>query len=274
MIRTNSERSVEPVEAREAQEIPGEVDLRVLIRMIWRRKGVIFGTVVLLTTLAALVVFQLTPRYSANAVVMIEPRQSQVVDLEAVIEGLPAGSETITSEVEVIRSRGLAEKVITRLGLSREPEFNADLRPPSWFDELTESMGMPVRDWLASWRGKDDEGLPLEALQEVQRARVRDAFLEKLDVFSISTSFVIKIWFTSESPETAAKVANTLADLYIVDQLEAKFEATARATAWLNERVASLREKVDASEKAVEEYRRKSGLLASKGTTIISQQVS
>ncbi len=283
MMRTNEERSVEPADAREAHvplglpspgETFGEIDLRELLRKVWRRKGVIFGTVVLLTTLAVLVVSQLTPRYSAEAVVMIEPRQSKVVDLEAVIEGLPAESETITTEIEVIRSRGLAEKVITRLGLRRDPEFNADLRPPTWFDEFLVSWGIPINDWLTSWRGKDDENLSDEALQELQRVRVIDAYLEDLDVFSISTSFVIKIWFTSESPETAAKVANTLADFYIVEQLEAKFEATRRATAWLNERVAALREKVDASEKAVEEYRRKSGLLASKGTTIISQQVS
>ncbi len=283
MIRTNKEYSVEPIDAGGAQgplgplgsgEASSEINLKELLRTVWRRKGVVFGTVVLLTTLAGLVVSQLTTLYRAEAVVMIEPRQSNVVDLEAVIEGLPAERETINTEIEVIRSRGLAEKVIARLGLRQNPEFNADLRPPAGLDGLLVSWGIPIEDWLASWRRNDAEYLSDEARQELQRVRVIDAYLKKLEVTTINTSFVIKIGFTSESPQTAAMVANTLTDLYFVEQLEAKFEATRRATAWLNERVTILREKVDASEKAVEEYRKKSGLLASKGTTIISQQVS
>lgn len=283
-MRTIAEQEIEPVQVGEAQaplgpvgpaETFGEVDLRELLRKVWRRKGVIFGTVTLLTALAGIVVFQLTPRYSAETVLMIEARQSRVVDLEAVLEGLPAGQETIASETAVIRSRGLAEKVIARLGLDRDPEFNERLRPPGWFEELTESMGIPVKEWMASLRGaRDKEDLSEEAIRERERVRVVDAFLENLDVASVRRSLIIKVGFTAESPQTAATVANTLADLYIVEQLEAKFEATKRATSWLNERVASLRETVDITERAVEEYRRKSGLLASKGTTLTSQQVS
>lgn len=283
-MRTIAEQEIKPVQVGEAQaplgptgpaETFGEVDLRELLRKVWRRKGVIFGTVVLLTALAGIVVFQLTPRYSAETVLMIEARQSRVVDLEAVLEGLPAGQDTIASETEVIRSRGLAEKVIARLGLDRDPEFNETLRPPGWFEELTESMGIPVKDWIASLRGaRDEEDLSEEAIREQERVRVVDAFLENLDVASVRRSFIIKVEFTAESPQTAATVANTMADLYIVEQLEAKFEATKRATSWLNERVASLRETVDITERAVEEYRSKSGLLESKGTTLTSQQVS
>ncbi len=253
----------------------GEVDLRETLRKIWRRKGVIFGTAILLTSLAGIVVFQLTPRYTAETVLMIEPRQSKVIDIKAVLEGLPADTETITSEIEVIRSRGLAGKVIDRLGLDREPEFNETLRPPGWFDELTEALGIPVQEGLAILRGaRNDEDLSDEEMRERERVRVIDTFLENLNVAPKGRSRIIKVAFTSESPRTAAKVANVLADLYIVEQLEAKFEATKRAAAWLNDRLASSRETVEASEKAVEAFRRKSGLLESKGTTITSQQAS
>ena len=57
-------------------------------------------------------------------------------------------------------------------------------------------------------------------------------------------------------------------------QLEAKFEATQRANTWLNERVSELREKVEAAETAVEQFRQESGLLQGKGETLTSQEVA
>src|SRR3546814_14571529 len=87
-------------------------------------------------------------------------------------------------------------------------------------------------------------------------------------------SRVIRISFTIERQEVATRVANTLAVLYLVEQLEAKYEATRLATTWLNERVAELREKVVASERAVEAFRQQAGLIEGKGVTVASQQVS
>jgi uncharacterized protein involved in exopolysaccharide biosynthesis len=90
------------------------IDLRELGRRLWRRKGTIFGTAVTLSVLALLVIWQITPRYAADTYIMIEPRQQQVVDFTAVLSGLPADFETIESELEVIRSRGLMARVQCR----------------------------------------------------------------------------------------------------------------------------------------------------------------
>lgn len=89
-------------------------------------------------------------------------------------------------------------------------------------------------------------------------------------------SQVILLTARSEDPKLAAALANTLAELYLVEQLEAKFEATRRATDWLNERVLDLRRQVEASEQAVEEYRRQHGLMRGRGkdTTVTEQQIS
>lgn len=246
-----------------------------MFRKIWRHKSIIFATVTLLTGLAVIIVFQLKPRYTAQTLLMIESRQSMVVDLDAVIEGLPADSETTASEIEVIRSRGLAGKVIDRLGLSRDPEFSSAHRPPSLLEEALDSIGIPVAEWMAALpMARDKEDLSADTRRERDRIRVVDAVLENLTVTSKRSTRVITVQFESESPRTAARVANTLAELYIDEQLEAKFEATRRATVWLNDRVAALRQTVQGSEKAVEEYRRASGLLEGKGGTIASQQVS
>ena len=64
------------------------IDLRELIRKLWRRKGIIIGTAVLLTVLSIIVLFLLTPLYTGETYVLIEPRDSKVVDFEAVLAGL------------------------------------------------------------------------------------------------------------------------------------------------------------------------------------------
>ena len=271
--------------ADEAYAPPGagsieEIDLTELLRKIRRRKGVIFGTVILLTALAGIIVFQLTPRYTAETLVMIGARESKIVDLEAVLAGLSTDAESVQSEIEVMRSRGLAEKVIKHLGLDREPEFNEALRPKGLLEDALDIERYLPEEWLAGeWMtailGRaHEEALSEDDERARERVRVVDAFLENLEVSPKGRSRVIAVEFTSETAKTAAEAANTLADLYIVEQLEAKFAATQRATAWLNDRVASLREKVGESERAVEAFRKRSGLLEGKGVSLTSQEVT
>ena len=228
-----------------------------------------------MTGLAAAVLIQITPRYTATAVLMIEVRENNVLDLEAVVAGLPNDAATIESEIEVLRSRGLAKKVAERLQLDFNPEFNPALRPPSWYRPWVER----VRSFVGSIFGADGAA-PALALSsqkafEEEHIAVVDNVLANLKVNSIGRSRAIRIAFTAESPETAAEVANTLADLYIVEQLEGKFEATKRVTEWLNSRVGSLRADVEKKENAVEDFRKKYNLLRGQGgEALIAQELS
>lgn len=252
-----------------------EIDLRDLFRKIWRRKGIIFSTVVVLTVLATIVLFQIAPRYTAETLILIESRNANVTDVEAVLSGLSSDAETIQSEILVMGSRGLAKKVVGKLKLNQDPEFNATLRPKGFFSDFDLKSMIP-KEWMAVLTGKaEPEPLSEEDIRSQAEVRIINTFLESLEIMPKGRSRVISLSVTAENPKTAAKVANTLADLYIVEQLEAKFEATQRATNWLNERVGGLRVKVKASERLVEKFRKESGLISSgKGVTLIAQQVS
>ena len=255
-----------------------EIDLRTLLRKVWRRKGIIFGTITVLTVLTAIIVFQLTPRYTAEALLMIETRGTNVSgEVEAVLSGLSADAAAIQSEIEVLGSRGLAGKTAKRLNLDRNPEFNGSLRPRGFLAEFLDPATYIPKEWLIAFLGRaDDESLTEEELRAIERVRVTDTFLGHLKISPKGRSRVIVVEFTSEDPKTAAEIANTHADLYIIEQLEVKFEATRRATAWLNERVAGLRDKVRETEGAAETFRQKSGLLEGQGegVTLTSQELS
>lgn len=256
-----------------------QIDIRELIRKLWRQKYVIIATTVVITVLAALVIWNITPRYTASAYVMIEPREAQVVDIQAVLSGLPADASNIESQIQVIRSRKLAGKTIEKLQLDRDPEFNASLQPPSVLSQMMNWRSyvayLPdsVRETLFG-KETDEPEVVLSEEEEAERlqARLIDSFLGKLKVSPEGNSRVIRITFESQRPRTAAEVANTLADFYIVAQLDAKFEATRRANEWLAERIADLSAQVDASEKAVEVYRASHGLTQGNDTTTLAEQ--
>jgi capsular exopolysaccharide synthesis family protein len=66
-----------------------------------------------------------TPRYSATALVMINPRQERVLDSESVVGQLPRDSSTIDSEIELLRSPALLNELGQALGMMRRNDPNA-----------------------------------------------------------------------------------------------------------------------------------------------------
>ncbi len=255
-----------------------EFDLRQLLRKLWRRRGIILGTMTVLTVLTAIIVFQLTPRYTAAGLLIIETRGGNVAtDVEAVLSGLSADAATIQSEIEVLRSRGLAGKTVNRLNLDRNPEFNQALRSKGLLAEFLDPARYFPKEWLTVFlRRADDKPLTEEDRRAQEKVRITNTFLKSLKVSPKGRSRVIVVEFTSEDSKTAAEVVNTHADLYIVEQLEVKFEATRRATAWLNERVVGLRRQVKETERAVEVFRQRSGLFEGpgEGVTLNAQELS
>lgn len=255
-----------------------EFDLRELVRKLWRRKSILIAVTVLGTLTAQLALLQMPLQYTAGSSVIVDPRENTVVDVEAVLSGLPADQETIESEIEVLMSRGLAERVVRKLALFEDPVFNERLQPLTgwarWKGYLSIDRVLP--DSFLEMIGVSTEEIPLTEEEQLEKERVStiDTLLQKLSVGRVGRSRVIAISVTLPDAARAAAVANTVADLYIVEQLEAKFDATRRATEWLNERLTGLRSEVQKSEQAVESYRRQSGLVEGKGVTLASQQAS
>jgi capsular exopolysaccharide synthesis family protein len=258
-----------PIEAR------GETsELFELIRKLWRRKAVIVTAVVLLLIFATAAIFLLTPRYTASAFVLINPPKADVVDVQAVLSGLPTDQQSILSQSRVLSSRDLATRTVKALSLDRDPEFNTDLQPPT---AVTKTVAA-IRQFLADVGLISPNTMTDEQRAEKEQVTVVDNFLEELVVTPQSGSSVIQIAFTSNSAKTSASVVNTLADLYMAGQIEAKSAAIERANSFLNEQLKVLEKKTLESEKAVEAYRASKGLIKGKvdneSSTISSEQIS
>lgn len=250
------------------RSLADQLDLRRLLNVFRRRIRLFAAVAGLIFVAAILLTFTATPKYTATANVMLDNRQAQVVDMQAVLSGLPADSATVDTQVEVLKSRRLAERVTVALKLDEDPEFNGELREGGLLEPVTDALA----GILATATPEDVADNPVA--QQKIRERVVDNVLAGLSVRRSGLTYVINVSYESESPTKAADIANKFAELYLLEQLEAKFDATQQATTWLNERLEGLRQQVLTDEAAVQQYKIANNLLSAAGTNLTEQEIS
>ena len=239
-------------------------DLNVAIAT-FRRRLRLFAAVALAVFVAVLLyTLQETPRYTATAQVMLDVRKEQVADMSAVLSGLPADSSVVDTEVEVLKSRSLAARVVKQLKLTEDPYFNPNA---------------PGAKGVASWLPwVKNVVAPTAAVDSVeaqrQQEKVVDNLLSGLKVRRSGLTYLISVEYTHTNPADSAKIANAFADLYLTEQLEAKFDATAKANEWLDTRVAELRDQLQTAEAAVQQYKIANNLMSAEGATLTEQEIS
>ena len=234
--------------ARAARQDPGLTEIVAVVGRRWKLLLSIIGASMLL---AFVFLTFATPEYSAETLIMIEPKNTSIVSIEEVVSGLSGDEETVQSEVFVLASRALAGRVIRRLELYYDPEFNP---------EGTLIEGTPIDPNAAA-----DSSRNLSA--------VIDRFLDRLTVLPKDNSRVISARFSSASAEKAATILNVLSDEYILSRLEGKFSSAERANEWLGMRIAELRDNVQKIETDVEAARERLGLLGSDGVPLVSREL-
>ncbi len=251
---------------------PGDMDLRHLFLMLWRRKVMVAAILLLGLFLAAVIVNLVPPRYSARASFLIEedkPSQALGEDMKSLTTFFNADSSMILSELEVVRSRSLARLVVERLDLLSDPEFNPNLRQMESAQSLSHEQSFKRLNIYKS----ELSALPAN-ITETETNLVITNFLEKLRVRSIPGSRVIQVEFSSYDPGKAALIANAIADIYIEQRLEEKFRSSKRLADWLDSRLSTLRKQVRESEAAVQEYKAAHNLSEGTKDIVSAEQVS
>lgn len=257
-----------------------ENELREWLRLLNRRKTMIIGVGLLAVALTALFVAQMTPLYRASARVMLDTRKFKAVSTEQALSGFDTMNVgALQTELEIIKSEDLLGRVVDKLGLAANSDFNGT-RPP---DFLTEALA-PVRNlWgmaLASLvPGPPKAAAPAPAGRssdagDPRRRAAIGAIASRLQVTLVGRTFIILISVESPNGATSAQVANAIADMYLVDQLDAKYEANKRVTEWLEERLAELRRALQTTEDQVATYRREKGLTGSPEGAVSTQTLT
>jgi polysaccharide biosynthesis transport protein len=210
----------------------GDQELRLLRRLYLSVKRDASRIVIVslgLSVLAMFATFLVTPEYMATAKVMLNTRENVAQDFSPDISGLPTDITSLESELEVLRSTDLIERVVKGLELVDDPAFADDgfsLNPISWLRALFRSGASAA----------DDEQQTDVALEETIKA-IRD--LRSVEQVG-TTSAVYAIHLTTNDRFLSAKIANALANEYLATQTVEKIRSLERSQGWLAERTAQL----------------------------------
>jgi len=223
-----------------------------------RRQYLLILFVTILGVAASFIYLQVTPpTYSAQAKVLFGNSKIQFGQQQSILADSPLDRTQLESQLEVLRSNAVLVSVINQLKLADDPDFNA---PPRPLTRLLEQV--KARFGIQVVRSTPNEEDLVGAIQG------------RLSLARIGFSNVIEIKYDSSDPQRAAKVANALADAYIVYQLNAKFEASRTATTWLHERLEDLGQQALTAERAVNAFRSQNNIVAAGGKLMDEQQVS
>lgn len=254
--------------------VPAAHDLRDIWRVLVRRRWLILATILLLTGSAAALVTVLSPRYSAEALLMVGDQQPRMLDLQAVVAG--SDTELIESEVQILRSRRIAHMVINKLQLLSDPAFSGDGQTKHWWDRaaawvggVTKLKSQPVRQ-----AGTTQAVADAAPSENARLSHAIDALLKRLDISARGRSRVVSVSFESPDPKTAAAVANAVADTYIEDGLDNKLQATVQANQWLTSRVEELRTQVLDADRLVQRHKAEAGITDGRQVGLVNEQAS
>ncbi|MGC2166047.1 MAG: GumC family protein, partial [Gallionella sp.] len=221
------------------------VDYWLLIRK--HIKGIL-GLSVAVALLATLIVYQVTPVYRSTSLLLIENSKSKALTLTDLFDlQNNAGQDALNSQIQILKSRAIAERVIRKLELYKSTIFN----PP-------ETTG-----WFVS--GADLESVVSD---DTLIKNLVGRFSKSLTIEPLPKSQIVKISFESSNRFLAAQVANAVADTYIENDLEARSQMTQRAKLWLTQRMEDLRNNLENSEKALQQYREKENIIDNKGVVL------
>jgi succinoglycan biosynthesis transport protein ExoP len=235
------------------------IDVHRLVSVFRRRLKLFVAVATLIFAAAALITFQQIPQYTAVARVLIDQRKQQIVADQSVTSGLPDESSAVDTETEILRSRSVGESVASQANLFSDPNWTGA--------NGRKGVLRTIIGWFSS-------GKPPAPDQQIEHQKVVDRLLQGLNVARANTTFLIDVSYTNPKPSEAAKFANMFAEAYITDQIAAKYQATQRATEWLNTRLASIRKQVNEADGAVQAYKATHGLLSAQGATLTEQEIS
>ncbi len=205
------------------------MNLTQLLLILWARKKVIIGTL-LVVVLAALAVSLLLPKsYKASSTLLLNYKG--VDPLTGVMmpgQLLPAYMAT---QLDIIGSKNVAIRVVERLQLANSPAVQAQ------FQEATGGVGS-INSWLA--------GL----------------LLRKLDVTPSRESSVVDVAFSGSEPQFVAAVANAFAEEYMRATVQLKVDPMRRASHYFDQQTKLLRDNVEQAQSRLSKYQQEHGIVS------------
>lgn len=263
----------------------GALSLERALNAVRRRLPLAGSVMALVTLLAVAFAVSLPDRYEGVAVVQIDPRKKTISQIDSVVEDLKGDAASLDSEVEVIGSRAVALDVIDILKLRDDEEF----RSTSVVDAILSLVGLGgppdagmSQSGDAASRARRLDGDPNGTLvgkigpgeAKPERDEVAAAFADRLKVARVRTTLLIEIKFSAADPVKAARIANTIAEVYLANNLASKKQASGYATGLLEAKLSELQTRVSDAERKVAMFKADHNIFDTEGNILSEKELA
>jgi exopolysaccharide transport family protein len=218
--------------------------------VIQKRRWTVLSIFFVLFTIVLIATLKQKPVYRARALVEIQKENPDVASLQELFQLESVSDTFLETQYKVLESENLARRVTEQLRLDQIQEFNP---PPSWWSSRKKEKDSASRTFAV---GGAVEKLDSELEQDILKR-----FQERLSIDPVKRSRLVAISFESNDAKLAARIVNTLASNYIEQSLEARWEATQKATEWLSQQLGGLKARLEKSEDELHRYARANRLV-------------
>ncbi|WP_245884009.1 polysaccharide biosynthesis tyrosine autokinase [Hartmannibacter diazotrophicus] len=241
------------------------IDVEKIVAIARRQLKVVLVSIGIMVALAIFYLMTAVPRYTAQADVMLDKDANEVAQAVSLLGGSSIDEASLLSQIELFYSEKIGYAVVDKLDLTHDPVFTG----------VSTSSSGGLGAWIRSLFGAeavDETDMTDESIIKEQRLWALWRLQSNLVVERVGRTLIFRISYTSPSPQMAAKIADAFADAYLADQLDSKYDATRRASTWLQTRIDELRKKSLESDLAVQKFRTEHNLVTSATGTLISEQ--
>ncbi|MGH9144085.1 MAG: GumC family protein [Vicinamibacterales bacterium] len=230
--------------------------------MLYRYRRLCVTVFILVTAAMIIQGYSNVKIYQAQARVLIEDERSTAVP------GLQNEQNTYYEDPEpyyqtqykILKGRDLTRRVVRKLHLEKVPEFNGTKPPPPTPLSLLSDLKKRVMGAVSKPAAPAPE--PPKVDETADESGMVGAFVGRVDVAPVRGSHLVDVTFVSEEPKFAADAVNALIDEYVSENLEIKLRSTQGMLEWLDTELANQQKRVEASERALAEYREKENALS------------
>ncbi|MBR2118637.1 MAG: exopolysaccharide biosynthesis protein [Afipia sp.] len=230
-----------------------------VVGFIRRQYPIVLATLAAALLVGACYLLIMRSTYTAQSTLIIDTRKIQAFQSQSLFNEVPIDSPAVESQVEIIKSDNIARSVIRDLHLANEPEFSR--------------YGGGFIGNLLYYLYDIFEPGDSSSEYEVNRRALRE-FSNNLNAKRVGVTYVIEVSYRSASPDRAAQIANAVAEAYIVDQLDAKYQSARRAGNWLSDRIQELRQQATTADRSIVEFKSKNNIVDAGGRSVSEQQVA
>lgn len=218
--------------------------------LLVRRRRSLLGCVGACILLASAYLAVTPPKYTASATIMVDGEHTDAIHQEAPVSDAQVLSAMAESQVEVLRSPGLARLAVDRLGLTSD----------RFFPNIAHTS--PDAD------ADSDDRI------DRNRERAAQQLLRMMSVKRVGMTYLLEVDVTAATAREAARLANGVTATYIAMQVRTRGDTTRQAADWLSQQLETLRQRALSADEAVQSFKSANGIVQTDQGSLDQEQVA